>query len=79
MNRSYITEIVLCLLDLKHFIFLMQKVKSWSDNPNVMTPCWVTDSFEFARVWSNRDEVFKVDLAGLFISWDRPKAKHISK
>ena len=38
-----------------------------------MTQGWVTDSFEFVRIWSNRDEVFKVDLVGLFISWVRPK------
>ena len=51
-----------CVLDLKHLIFLVQKMKSWSDNPNVMTPCCVTDSFEFVRICSNRKEVFKVDL-----------------
>ena len=50
-----------------------------SDSPNGMTPCWIADSFEFVRIWSNRDKVFKVDLVGLFISWVRPKAEHASK
>ena len=57
----------------------VQKMKPWSDIPNVKTPCWVPDSFEFIRMWSKRDEVFKVDVVGLFISWVRPRAEHISK
>ena len=59
-------------------------MKSWSDIPNVMTPYWVTDFFEFVRKWSIRMEsksnkIFKIQLVGLFIKWDRPKAEHISK
>ena len=33
-----------------------------------MTPYWVTDSLGFVRVWSNRDEVIKIDLVEGFIN-----------
>ena len=38
-------------------------MKTWSDIANFMTSCLVTDSLEFVRIWSRRDEVFKVDLS----------------
>lgn len=47
-NNSFfliLTEIVLSSFDIKLFIFLGQKMKSLPDTPNVMKPCWVTDSF----------------------------------
>ena len=44
-----------------------------------MTPCWVTDSFEFVTVWSNRDEIFKVDLVGLFIELEQKLNISLSK
>ena len=49
-----------------------------NDNPDVITPCWVTDSFEFVRLRSNSSEVFKVDLEWAYLSVELEQKLNIS-
>ena len=49
-----------------------------NDNPDVITPCWVRDSFEFVRLRSNSSEVFKVNLEWAYLSVELDQKLKIS-